>query len=115
MFAICFKKEYTGWPEYDLFLFSDWPMTIPAYLVNICLNFIFIAPMWVFVSQETERPKEIKQIAWIITGRGLDFILEANRTWFNIDFPEIGKTPIYYDTLMFAVVFFVVLKATFNE
>jgi hypothetical protein len=85
-------------------------MTLHAYFFNLCLNIVPSAYAWTLVSQETEKFSDMRMIAFIITGRGADFILECNKTWFSI-----GETPIRYDA--FAVVFIglVVLKATIDE
>ena len=109
------KFEGTGLSEYAFFPFSDWKVTLPDYLFSVCLIVVPMAFMWTLVSQETERPKEIKIAAWITSFKLPWFLLTCNMTFFRIPVHGIGVIPIGYDALMFVLLGLVVLKCHLYE
>ena len=109
------KIEGTNFVERDFFPFSDWTMIWPVYLWNICLTIVPAALVWTLVSQETERLKEVRLAAWLVTFRLPWFILTANSSFFRIRVGDMGVIPIGYDALMFVLLGLVVLKATIYE
>ena len=104
------KIHGDGFKEYALFPFSDIKMIWPIYLWNICIQIVPIAFIWTLVSQETERPKEMKIVAWIISFKMVDFVLRCNTSYFHI-----GDYPISYDTVVFVLLGLVLLKATLYD
>lgn len=110
IFAAFSKIQGNRFILHDLFLFSDLKLIYPEYAWNICINIVPIAYLWTLVSQETERPKEMRMAAWIVTGHLIDFLLECNQGWVSV-----GVYAISYDTIMFILLGLVTLKAMLDE
>jgi len=100
------KVQGVGFKEYSMFPFSSLKMIWPIYFWNICINIVPIAYIWTLWTQETERPKELKWIALVITGKLFDFMLECNQARFSI-----GWYAVSYDTLIFGCISLILLRA----
>ena len=109
------KFEGQNLPEIGFFPFSDWKMNLSEYIFSICLTVVPMAFVWTLVSQEIDRPKEIKLIAWIVSFKLLWFLLTCNMTFFRITVNDMGVIPIGYDAVALFLIGLVVLKATIYE
>lgn len=96
------KFEGTQFPR-NFFPLSEIQMVFSEYLWTICVRVIIIGCAWAFVTGE--KAKYLRLIAWIITGWGIDFLLEANQGWFLL-----GKWVVSYETLIVLGIGAVIVK-----
>ena len=85
-------------------------MILPEYLSVLTKYIAAIAILWVSYFQESEYPNQLKIAAWLMTGFGIDFLLECNQCWF-----DIGDYAFGYRTLAFIIFGIVIIQTVIKE
>lgn len=81
---------------------TDVVMILPEYLSVLTKYIAAITILWVSYLQETEYPKQMKIAALLMTGFGIDFLLECNHCWFSIGNYAFGYRSVAF--LIFGIV-----------
>jgi hypothetical protein len=92
------KQESTEFPI-ERFPFSDIKMTWPEYAWTLCTRITFIGFAWALALLNDSKKKYLIIAAIVMTGWGIDFLLECNQGWGHLFGQVISYEAIIFVTL----------------